>query len=282
MSRESSGEEGRAIGVSVPPDRAELRARILSSIIMAPAALLAAWIGGPLFAGMIAAGGVILAREWTRMSDPGGEDIAFALAAGGAAGATIAASARLEAWAAGIAAVLAIAAGLEALRRGKAREAAFGTAYISTACASLVWLRLQGEGEGERLVTYLFACVWGADIGAYAAGKLVGGPRLLPAVSPNKTWAGLGGGLVLAVVFGLLAVVVTDWRAPSTSVALAAAALGAAGLSGDLFESWLKRRFGVKDTGTLIPGHGGLFDRVDGLMAAVLVMVVWAVMEGVR
>lgn len=275
MPTPNDGEPAVAAQASGALERGELFARIASSVVLAPAALATAWAGGPIFAGFIAAGGVILAREWTRMSDPHGSDLAFALAAGGASAATIAASAQLDLLAVGLGAAMALAAGLEAARRGRAFDAAFGVAYIAAACAALVSLRLEGPREGALIVTFLYASVWGADIGAYAAGKMVGGPRLLAKVSPNKTWAGLAGGLALAVCFGVGASALTGWRAPAAGVAGAAAALGLAGLGGDLFESSLKRRYGVKDSGALIPGHGGLFDRVDGLMAASLALAGW-------
>ncbi len=257
------------------PTGAELRARVLSALVLAPVALLLAWTGGPAFAGAIAAGGVILGREWTRMADPQGSDLAFALTAGAAAGATIAASAQFYLWALAWAAALSAAAAIEALRRERAFEAAIGAAYISCVAVAMVWLRLQGDPIGAQYVTFLFVSVWGADIGAYAAGKAIGGPKLLPQISANKTWAGVVGGVVLAAVFGGLSAVLMGWSGSPAALAGAAAILGAAGLGGDLYESFWKRRFGVKDAGSLIPGHGGLFDRIDSLMTASLVMAGW-------
>ncbi len=261
-------------------DGAELFARIASSVVLAPAALAAAWIGGPVFAGVIAAGGVILAREWTRMTDPDGPDVAFALVGGGAAGATIAASAGIIELAWAWMAAMAAAAFVAAWKRGRAWSAGFGVIYASAPAACLVWLRLQGDPIGADLLTFLFACVWGADIGAYAAGRLVGGPLLLPTLSPKKTWAGLAGGVVLAVSFGAAASLLTGWRPIDAGLVAGAAALGAAGLAGDLFESALKRRYGVKDAGSLIPGHGGLFDRVDSLIVASVVLAAWFAVAG--
>lgn len=233
-----------------------------------------------MFAGLVAAAGVILAREWTRMSDPNGGDQAFAMAAAGAAGAAIAAAARQPeigwAWIA----AAAIAAGVERLRRGggigPALSAALGVVYVSSPCLAMVWLQLAGDGA-ER-VTYLFACVWAADTGAFIAGNLIGGPRLWPKVSPKKTWAGLFVGAALAGVTGGLLAWYFGWT-DLVSKTAGAVALGVAALGGDLLESALKRRYGVKDAGTLIPGHGGLLDRVDGLMLAAVVhatkVVLW-------
>lgn len=252
-------------------DPLKLRARILSSIVLAPGALAAAWAGGPAFAGVIAAAGVILAREWTRMSDAGGEDQAFAVAAAGAAGGSIAAAGgqMTLAWAWMIAA--AAAAFWERRRRdanaANAIAAALGVLYVAAPCAALVWLRLTPDGA-ER-VTYLLGCVWAADTGAFLAGVTIGGPRLWPSVSPKKTWAGLVAGALFAAVAGWALASAFGWEGIGSKTA-GAALLGAAALSGDLLESAIKRRYGVKDAGALIPGHGGLLDRVDGLMLAAL------------
>ncbi len=262
---------------AAPP--AELRARIISSLVLAPAALAITWLGGPAFAGLIAAAGVILAREWTRMADPRGGDVAFALAAGGAAGAVIAASASYMALALAWTGAAALFAALEARGRGRALDAAAGVLYIGAPCAAIVWLRLQDAGFGEALVWFLFAAVWGADIGAYVAGRLIGGPKLAVWLSPQKTWAGLAGGVVLAAFLAPLPAAFTGW--PSLIAAMAGGAvLGAVGLAGDLLESGAKRRYGVKDTGALIPGHGGLLDRVDGLMFAALALAAWVFVTG--
>ncbi len=268
--------QAEAVAAAPEPPAPDLRARVISAIILAPLAIAAAWAQAPIFAGAIAAGGVILAREWTRMSDPDGPDHAFALVAGAAAGGTIAASAgQMEAALAWIG-VCAAVAGAASWRRGVGRDALFGALYVGLPCAALVWLRLFEAPAGSIAVTFLFAAVWGADIGAYAAGKLIGGPRLFTSISPNKTWSGVMGGLVLSVAFGLGAARLMGLEASTALVAATALALGAAGLLGDLLESGIKRRYGVKDTGALIPGHGGLLDRVDGLMLAAGLMAVLA------
>lgn len=253
---------------------------MISAIVLAPGALAAAWAGGPAFSGVVAAAGVILAREWTRMSDAEGGDQAFAIAAIGAAGAAIAASALQMPLAWGWMVASAIAAGVERARRGgdprDALAAALGVIYVSAPCAALVWLRLAPDGA-ER-VTYLFACVWAADTGAFAAGALVGGPRLVPRVSAQKTWAGLLGGVLAAGLAGGAMAHLFGWdNVPAK--ALGATLLGLGALVGDIVESGLKRRYGVKDAGALIPGHGGLLDRVDGLMLAAIAhatkVVIW-------
>ncbi len=256
-----------------------LRLRIVSSLVLAPAALAITWVGGPAFAGMVAAAGVILAQEWTRMSDPHGPDLAFALTAGAAAGGVIAASAQhvehhmviALAWI-GVCVALGV---IVFWRRGKARDSAFGIIYISAPCVALVWMRLQPDGRGAVMTAFLFAAVWGADIGAYAVGRLVGGPRLAPKVSENKTWAGFIGGVTLGGLAALGAAMIIGWPQSIAPIMLGGLALAAFGMAGDLLESAIKRHFGVKDSGALIPGHGGLLDRVDGLMLATVAMVVW-------
>jgi phosphatidate cytidylyltransferase len=118
-------------------------------------------------------------------------------------------------------------------------------------------------------VFYLLLTVWGADIGAFAAGKLIGGAKLVPSISPSKTWAGLFGGIVLASVMGYFTSLFLGARHPAVALILSAILACVAQL-GDLFESYFKRRCGVKESGDLIPGHGGVLDRIDGLVFAAI------------
>ena len=145
------------------------------------------------------------------------------------------------------------------------------------ACA-LLWLR-DDPVAGRADVLFLLLVVWAGDIGAYLVGRWVGGPRLAPHISPGKTWSGAVGGLLAAVAAGLLAAhVLSDaatWR-----VVVVAAALGIVAQAGDLLESFVKRRLEVKDSGHLIPGHGGLFDRLDGVLAAAPVAALLALTLG--
>ena len=146
-----------------------------------------------------------------------------------------------------------------------------GLAYIGVACWGLIYLRQSIDGRG--LVLWLFIVVWAADTGAYAFGRLIGGPKLAPVISPKKTWAGLIGGIACAALAGAAASV--QFSLDVWEVSAFGAFLGAVAQGGDLLESWAKRCFGVKDSGSIIPGHGGLFDRVDGLMAAAIGFVVF-------
>lgn len=143
----------------------------------------------------------------------------------------------------------------------------YGFFYCLLPAISLLWIReraeYQGIGLGFDLLIWVFLVVWSTDIGAYFAGRAIGGPRLAPSISPNKTVAGLMGGVASATLLaGAWAMAAS---LPSLLLWLAAPFAVAAQL-GDLFESGLKRRAGVKDSGTWLPGHGGLLDRLDGLV----------------
>ena len=165
------------------------------------------------------------------------------------------------------------------------RWLALGMAYVGFGWASLLVLREAQNGFG--LVLFVMLVVWGNDIGAYLAGRLIGGPRLAPALSPSKTWSGAIGGLVLGAAAGIgVEMAFGRSAAPGGAHAgiVSAIVLIVVAQAGDLLESGLKRRFGKKDSGSFIPGHGGLLDRVDGLLgaatAAVLVCLV-LVLQGV-
>jgi phosphatidate cytidylyltransferase len=148
-----------------------------------------------------------------------------------------------------------------------------GAVYIVIPSMALVWLRTgEGPGMGRDTVIWLLILVWAADIGAYAAGRMIGGPKLAPAISPNKTWAGLFGCMAGAAATG--AATAAYFQHPDiTGVALISGFVGIISQGGDLLESAVKRRFSCKDSSNLIPGHGGLLDRVDALLAAALAVL---------
>ncbi len=146
-----------------------------------------------------------------------------------------------------------------------ATSAATGVGYVLLACVSLALLRLAPTGFGD--VLFLMLVVWAGDIGAYLTGRQLGGPRLAPAISPGKTWSGAAGGLAFSILAGL-AVAAGFGNPRPFHAGLIGAALALVAQAGDLLESGLKRWSGAKDSGGLIPGHGGLLDRVDGLLAA--------------
>jgi phosphatidate cytidylyltransferase len=135
------------------------------------------------------------------------------------------------------------------------------------------------EKVGFLPIFFLFAIVWGTDIAAYFTGRAVGGPKLAPRVSPGKTWSGAFGGLLAASIAAGAFVKAASLPAPS-SVIMIALLLSLCAQGGDLFESWLKRRFGRKNSGSLIPGHGGVMDRLDAFVMAALVAAFIGVLRG--
>jgi len=149
-----------------------------------------------------------------------------------------------------------------------------GVLYVAIPVMALLLIRQQKD-IGLVYTIWTLALVWMCDIGAYFAGRAIGGPKLAPALSPNKTWAGLLGGMAAASVF---AVAMHYGTGLGKAAVLATPFLAVLAQGGDLFESWLKRRAGAKDSGTLLPGHGGVLDRLDGLVpvapAAALLVVV--------
>lgn len=149
----------------------------------------------------------------------------------------------------------------------KLKFSLLGIAYALLPALSLIWLR-QYSDQGGWIVLWMMIIVWSMDTGAYFAGKSIGGPKMSPKISPNKTWAGLIGGAVTAVIFGLIAAHYFDLGFRLEFLIPAAAALAVWSQIGDLAESALKRHFDVKDSGAVIPGHGGIMDRVDGVVFA--------------
>ena len=145
------------------------------------------------------------------------------------------------------------------------RWAIAGYPYIIMALLSIAWIRtLDDHG---LLVIWLFFVVWATDVGGYFFGKGIGGPKLAPKISPKKTWAGFLGGVFLAVVVSWVGHLILEWH-PTPGALWLVPVLATVSQLGDLFESYVKRRFEAKDSGSAIPGHGGLMDRIDGLMFA--------------
>lgn len=255
-----------------------LRVRVLSALVLALPALAAVYVGGLLFDLLLGIVVLLMAFEWDRLcagprgaSAKANDPATWALVAAILA-VIVAALLRVPALAlwltlAGFAAVFLIARGID--RRAPLLQA-LGALYIGIPFVALVWLRAD-PAVGAVTVFWLLGIVWATDTGALFAGRSIGGPKLAPVISPNKTWAGLAGGmLAAAIVGGAFALWLGSAVAPA---ALISAGLAVVAQAGDLVESLVKRHFGVKDSGTIIPGHGGIFDRVDGLLA---VAPVWA------
>jgi phosphatidate cytidylyltransferase len=146
----------------------------------------------------------------------------------------------------------------------------WGFLYIVLPSLCLVILSWETYGNGA-LVFWTFIVTWATDIFAYFAGRAIGGPKLAPRISPNKTWAGLVGGMVGASFCGWLAAYYFELGAPFLWIG---ATMGLLAQLGDLYESWEKRRAGIKDSGRLLPGHGGVLDRLDGLLAVSVAVLI--------
>jgi phosphatidate cytidylyltransferase len=152
-----------------------------------------------------------------------------------------------------------------------------GFVYAALAALALLWIRERADNaDGLRLVLWVFIVVWSVDIGAYFTGRAIGGPKLAPSISPGKTWAGFYGGVAAATLLGAAWALYTGLH---LVLLLLAPLFAAAAQGGDLFESWIKRRAGVKDSGRWLPGHGGVFDRLDGLLP-VAILAALAAMAG--
>ena len=249
--------------------------RALSAVVLAVPVMAAVYFGWPYFQLLTAAAALILAWEWTRVCGAtAGNKLAIL-------GALLLAVVMTAALAQPGMALVVLGLGfalLWALPRFEEEPAsaqdrlwfASGILYVGIPCVALIWLRGDGEA-GRQTLIWLFAVVWAADSGAYAMGRLIGGPLLAPAISPNKTWSGLIGGVACAGAAGA-ALAALFGRTGVVPLSLLGAAIGAVAEAGDLTESWIKRHFHVKDASNIIPGHGGLMDRVDGLLAAAAVM----------
>jgi phosphatidate cytidylyltransferase len=261
-----------------PRQLSNLQLRVISAVVMVIAVLGLTWLGGLPFR-LLAAGiaGAIF-YEWTRMSRAGaaGPGLGFLpealmLACIGAliGGAPAWILLLLTAAAVGILLVA-------ALIQGAGQWETAGLAYAALSGISLALLR-DGGSAGLTAILFLFAVVWATDILAYFVGRAIGGPKLAPAISPGKTWSGAIGGAVGGVLAGVILAALAG-AGISIGLILIAFLLSAVSQAGDLFESWVKRRKGVKDSGNIIPGHGGVMDRVDGLVAAAFALYVigWA------
>ncbi len=152
-----------------------------------------------------------------------------------------------------------------------------GIAYVASFAGSLIYLRNMESGFG--IIFLMLVIVWATDIAAFFAGRIIGGPKIYPKISPNKTWAGLGGGMIAAALVTAFSSVFVH-SVGFFSMLLLGAVLAVVSQAGDFFESWVKRRFEVKDSGTIIPGHGGVLDRVDGLVTVVIVFAIIAMLNG--
>ena len=255
----------------------ELALRICSALVLVPLALGTAYLGGWPFAVLWGLAAMVVLWEWNSLV--AGSDQRIVLTTGGA---SLALAIALVLTGHLLAAVIVLAIstlGVASLAPAKRRTwIAAGVPYAGALGVAPIVLR-SDNGEGFLAVIFLFAVVWTTDIAAYFAGRAIGGPKLMPRVSPNKTWSGAIGGTLAAVVVALALAKVTALTG-LFAIAMLAVILSICAQGGDLFESFLKRRFGAKDSGHLIPGHGGLMDRLDGFVTASVVAALIGLLRG--
>lgn len=252
-----------------PARPSDLAIRTIAGAAMIAAALAALLLGGIVFWLLMVVVALFMMAEWSALHDLPARtkrlgqyilSVPLAVMAPVASGATP------------FSLGLLVGAAFFAVIITRRRALAIGVMYCGLPVLALVLIRHQHEGLVFAL--WALALVWATDIGAYFAGRAIGGPKLAPRVSPNKTWAGLAGGVAAASVFAAL----MHWHyGLPMRMTMATPVLAILAQGGDLYESWLKRRAGVKDSGTLLPGHGGVMDRLDGLVpvapAAALLVV---------
>lgn len=269
---------GASRGTGPEPSGARnLLLRVASALVLAPLAVFVAYLGGYVFLAFwtIVALGVIW--EWDKLVCA--HDRNSVLAIGGAA--LVGAAALLTVGRQGTAlSMIALAAiGIGSLASRVRRSwCALGAGYAGAMLIAPVLLR-HDTTMGFTAIMFLFVIVWLTDIAAYFVGRTVGGPKLMPRVSPKKTWSGAIGGAIAGVAGGLA---LAHWAGIGNPVAIGLLAflLSVVGQAGDLFESALKRRFNAKDSSSLLPGHGGLMDRLDGFVAAATVAAILGFVRG--
>lgn len=271
-----------------------LLTRVVVGVALAVVAIAAVWAGGLAFTALVMAAVLLMSAEWSVMH---GVTRGFRLASLIALAFTGAVAISYGAPDALI--VLAASAGAIGLfMRGYDRKRAFwvaaGLLYCGLPMVALLWLRALPPTLGLDLTVAVLVVVWATDIAAFFTGRAIGGARFAPSISPNKTWAGVAGGIAAAAATtGLASVYLLGrpepgegwgtWGGSAAPLALAllGAFLGMIAIGGDLFESWLKRRAGVKDSGNLLPGHGGVMDRIDGLLPVAVVAALLVAASGI-
>lgn len=257
-----------SVKADAEPPKSEMLTRIVSALVLAAVALGAMVASRWTFAILVIACGVAVAWEWGRLVRAREFDAIFVLQAGAVAAVAIfvtLARPDLALLAVAVAVAGTVAMGLSSRALGWSLA---GLVYSVLPAWAMVWLR-SDAALGAMALLYLFAVAWTTDTASYAGGRLLGGPKLAPRISPHKTWSGLILGTLTPALVGYVFAVILDdssaWRLALVSVAIAAACQ-----IGDLSESAVKRRFGAKDMSGLIPGHGGLLDRIDGLLVAAI------------
>jgi phosphatidate cytidylyltransferase len=249
--------------------------RVIAALVLAPAAVAIAYLGGWFWAALVTLAAIGLFVEWLAIV---GEMRRTLVVASGVialvvAGWTIGFG-RFEAW---LVVVLLGCVAVGSLAPERRIWAAAGFGYAAAAQIASILMRLD-SAKGLSALILILLVVWATDIGGYFAGRGIGGPKLWPRISPNKTWAGAIGGFAASIV---VAAGFAAFRLGETIPLLVlASVLSIASQLGDLFESAVKRRFGVKDSSRIIPGHGGVLDRLDGFVAAVVLATIFGLLRG--
>ncbi len=255
-----------------------LLTRLMSAVVLLPPVLAAIWYGDIWFLGLLLFGGILMMLEWLKLTNVDG--MMFKVIALVAMVFVLLNIAEKSEWYFH-SFFLSLTLGLVILSYVyslfKMREMAWtslGLFYVLSPLLALLWIRnqLPPDMDGRIVVFWIFLLVWGTDIGGYFVGKTFGGPKLAPQISPNKTWSGLVGGMLLAGLLSQLVWGVFDLS--RLELFVASAGLAVFSQMGDLLESALKRRFKVKDSGGIIPGHGGVLDRVDGLGPVAVIIAI--------
>ena len=254
-----------------------LRLRIASALVLGAVALALTFLGGFAFRLFVAVVAALVFHEWMAMHRPPARAHAvfsrFVLA--------VVLAVMLAGIEPPLSLVVSGTAILSVLLSGALTASgpwnAAGLAYASLPALALAHLR-GSDYPGFLTILFLYAVVWATDIFAYFAGRALGGPKLAPSISPGKTWSGAAGGLLGGAAAGAALAHAAGVRLPLAAILLLALLLSAVSQAGDLFESAVKRRQGVKDSGTLLPGHGGVMDRIDGLVAAAIGLYLLGVM----
>jgi phosphatidate cytidylyltransferase len=259
------------------PRRAELKLRVASGTVLAAIALAANALGGVSFAVLVTVVGAIALWEWTGITgavEPFWMRVAAILCLCAGLLALGLTASRWGFWLLGAVAAAALIAGLV---NSAARWTGLGLLYVAVPATAFMALR-GAEPYGWIAVLFVIVIVAASDTGAYFGGRAIGGPKLWARVSPKKTWSGALSGLAAAVIAGGLIAMLTGTAGFGTGMALGCV-LSIAAQAGDLLESSIKRRFGAKDSGRIIPGHGGVLDRVDGLFTAAALAWLLAALE---
>lgn len=270
----SSMDESGAMALSASDGLSNLTLRILSALVLAPVVLAMAHAGDGYFLILIGIVVYLLGLEWSSICSGRMFGFSPAMACTGLLGSVILVGLGYPGkafLALIVTALIVFTLPGSSIRRG---WQAFGVIFIGVSFIVLILMRSEPQ-LGQNFIFWLFAVVWSSDTGAYIFGRAIGGPKLAPTISPKKTWAGFYGGLASAAAAGACTSLIVE-GASVVGLAGFSAVVGFMAQMGDLLESWFKRKFSVKDSGNIIPGHGGLYDRVDGLMtAALLCAVVW-------